>query len=74
MSIHPEVGYSVKGDYNEGMHTLKMPSALVLALVATLTTPLAAQQPNPDTAFRRSDPALLSATERPQLVEFFHPN
>jgi hypothetical protein len=23
--------------------------------------------------FKRSDPALLSATGRPQLVEFFHP-
>ena len=31
------------------------------------------RKPDPAEDFRRSDPALLSATGRPQLVEFFHP-
>jgi len=47
------------------------PTITVLAIVAALATGAAAQRHEAD--FRRSDPALLSKTGRPQLVEFYHP-
>jgi hypothetical protein len=50
--------------------------ALVAAAFITLGSLAGGQEPakaDPETGFRRSDPSLLSATGRPQLVEFFHP-
>ena len=41
---------------------------MITAAVAALSVGLAAQ-----TGFEKSDPALLSQTGRPQLVEFYHP-
>ena len=41
---------------------------LVAAIVAALAVTLGAQD-----AFKKSDPARLSTTGRPQLVEFYHP-
>ena len=41
---------------------------MIIAAVAALAVGLAAQE-----EFKKSDPALLSTTGRPQLVEFYHP-
>jgi hypothetical protein len=42
--------------------------AMIATAVVALALGLFAQ-----TEFRKSDPALLSKTGRPQLVEFYHP-
>ena len=44
----------------------------LLVLMLAIGYGVAAQDPVPE-PFKRSDPALLSATGRPQLVEFYHP-
>jgi hypothetical protein len=46
---------------------------IVLFAVVALASAGEAQQAPGAGDFRRSDPRLLSATGRPQLVEFYHP-
>lgn len=56
-------------------HHMKRLAVVAAALVMLGSLATAQEQPTPDqeTEFRRSDPALVGATGRPQLVEFFHP-
>jgi hypothetical protein len=56
-------------------HHMKRLTVAAAALVMLGSLATSQEQPKPDqeTEFRRSDAALVSATGRPQLVEFFHP-
>jgi hypothetical protein len=51
---------------------MRLFTLVFLALTGLATAGVAQQAPQAED-FRRSDPRLLSATGRPQLIEFFHP-
>ncbi len=61
---------------------LRIPRPILAAFLLAVAAPAVSQdkpQAVPSTTeaptgFRRSDPALLSATGRPQLVKLFHPD
>ncbi len=59
---------------NQRIDTIEVMSNIWCVLILVAASLAAVPQDHSSDAFKHSDPALLSATGRPQLVEFYHPS
>jgi hypothetical protein len=54
--------------------TRRLPTGIVAGAVLVIGITLSCARPQKEVWYHASDVALLAATGRPQLVEFFHPD